>query len=53
VQEIGEKELVAAGFAAWMFRNINTIRDLESCAKRSREPAGSTMLSSKGLNNSE
>jgi molybdopterin-guanine dinucleotide biosynthesis protein A len=54
VQEIGvlaidEKELVAAGFGAWMFRNINTIRDLESCAKQSREPAGSTVLSSKGL----
>lgn len=50
VQEIGEAELVAAGFGAWMFRNINTIRDLESGAKRSREPAGSTVFSSKGLN---
>jgi len=50
VREIGETELVAAGFGAWMFRNINTIRDFEACAKRSREPAGSTMLSSKGLN---
>jgi molybdopterin-guanine dinucleotide biosynthesis protein A len=50
VLKIGETELMAAGFGAWMFRNINTIRDLESCAKRSREPAGSTVLSSKGLN---
>jgi molybdopterin-guanine dinucleotide biosynthesis protein A len=50
VREIGETELVAAGFGAWMFRNINTIRDLESCAKPGREPAGSTVLSSKGLN---
>jgi molybdopterin-guanine dinucleotide biosynthesis protein A len=54
IQEMGvlaidEKELAAAGFGAWMFRNINTIRDLESCAKQSREPAGSTVLSSKGL----
>jgi len=49
VLEIDEKELVAAGFGPWMFRNINTIRDLESCAKRSRQPAGSTVLSSKGL----
>jgi molybdopterin-guanine dinucleotide biosynthesis protein A len=49
VQGIDEKELMAAGFGAWMFRNINTIRDLESCAKQSREPAGSTVLSSKGL----
>jgi molybdenum cofactor guanylyltransferase len=50
VQQIGETELVAAGFGAWMFRNINTIRDLESCAERSREPAGATALSSKRLN---
>jgi molybdopterin-guanine dinucleotide biosynthesis protein A len=50
VEQIGETELVAAGFGAWMFRNINTIRDLESCAERSREPAGATVLGSKGLN---
>jgi molybdenum cofactor guanylyltransferase len=50
VQKIGETELVAAGFGAWMFRNINTMRDFESCAERSREPAGATVLSSKGVN---
>jgi molybdopterin-guanine dinucleotide biosynthesis protein A len=50
VLQIDEKELVAAGFGAQMFRNINTIKDLESCEERSRDHAGAAVLGSKGLN---
>jgi molybdopterin-guanine dinucleotide biosynthesis protein A len=59
VQPIDEKELVAAGFGAQMFRNINTMHDLtmrdlttpgsESCEKRSRDHADRVMPGSKGL----
>ena len=47
VQTIDEKELAAAGFPAWMLRNINTIADLGSCEKQG---PNSTAPDSKGLN---
>jgi molybdopterin-guanine dinucleotide biosynthesis protein A len=59
VQPIDEKELVAAGFGAQMFRNINTMHDLtmrdlttpgsESCERRSRDHADRAVPGSKGL----
>jgi molybdopterin-guanine dinucleotide biosynthesis protein A len=50
VQQIYEEQLAAAGFPAWMFRNINTVKDLESSEKRNQDQADSTVSSSKGLN---
>lgn len=41
IRAITERELEAAGFAAGMFRNINTVMDLESCQDlESREEQG-------------